>query len=42
MLSQGTLTEGDVSVQLTSSIRYVVLLKKEKYSFSLKKAADLN
>ncbi len=30
MHSQGTLTEGEGSVQLTSTLRKVVLLKKEK------------
>ncbi len=33
---QGILTEGKGSVQLTSSLRQVVLQKREKYSISIK------
>ncbi len=40
-LHQGILTEGEGSVQLTSSVRQVVLQKKE-YIVSLWKGVDLN
>ncbi len=41
MLAQGTLTEEEGSVQLTSSLRKVVLLKR-KNIVSVSKAADPN
>jgi hypothetical protein len=38
----GTLTDGEGSVQLTSSLKQLLLIKKRKNTFSILKAADQN